>query len=67
MVYDYLMVYETNVYQNKFVIRKLYSIFGEIKNKKIAILGITYKPGTSILRRSVALRLLLLKLQRSFY
>lgn len=48
-------LWETNTYQNKFVIRKLYSIFGEIKNKKIAILGITYKPGTSTLRRSVAL------------
>ena len=44
-----------NNYQNKFVIRKLEQIYGDLIDIKITILGITYKPGTSTLRRSVAL------------
>ena len=48
-------LWETNNYQNKFVIRKLEQIYGDLTDIKITILGITYKPGTSTLRRSVAL------------
>ncbi len=48
-------LWETNIYQNKYVIRTLFEIFKDINNKKVTILGITYKPGTSTLRRSVAL------------
>tara|TARA_B100000242_G_C43049570_1_gene490250 strand:+ start:2022 stop:3353 length:1332 start_codon:yes stop_codon:yes gene_type:complete len=48
-------LWETNNYQNKFVIRKLEQIYGDLIDIKITILGITYKPGTSTLRRSVAL------------
>ena len=48
-------LWKTNSYQNQFVIRKLVQEFGDINGKVISILGITYKPGTSTLRRSVAL------------
>lgn len=48
-------LWETNIYQNKFVVRKMKTIFGNLKDRKITILGITYKPETSTLRRSVAL------------
>ena len=48
-------LWANNLHQNKFVIRQLSSNFKDIKDKKITILGITYKPGTSTLRRSVAL------------
>ena len=37
------------------VVRKLEQIYGDLSDIKITILGITYKPGTSTLRRSVAL------------
>ena len=48
-------LWETNKYQNQFVVRKIKEILGNLTNKKITILGITYKPETSTLRRSVAL------------
>lgn len=48
-------LWKTNNYQNQFVFRKIKEILGNLKNKKICILGITYKPETSTLRRSVAL------------
>jgi UDPglucose 6-dehydrogenase len=37
--------------------RKLRQILGELSNRKIAILGLTYKPGTDTLRRSSAVEL----------
>ncbi|HSR89222.1 MAG TPA: nucleotide sugar dehydrogenase [Candidatus Udaeobacter sp.] len=39
------------------VINKIKNIIGPLKNKKIAILGLTYKPGTSTLRRSMSLEI----------
>ena len=37
--------------------RKLQSILGELSGKTIAVLGLTYKPGTDTLRRSAAIEL----------
>ena len=48
-------LWEANQYQNEFVVRRLTKELGDLKGKIICILGITYKPGTSTLRRSVAL------------
>jgi UDPglucose 6-dehydrogenase len=38
-------------------VRKLRSEFGTLNGKRIAILGLTYKPGTDTLRRSLAIEL----------
>jgi len=48
-------LWQTNQYQNQFVVRRLTRQLGDLAGKEIAVLGITYKPGTSTLRRSVAL------------
>lgn len=45
-----------NARQEK-IVKKLETVLKILKNKKIAILGLTYKPGTSTLRRSMALEL----------
>jgi UDPglucose 6-dehydrogenase len=37
--------------------RKLESVLGRLEGKTIAVLGLTYKPGTSTLRRSAAIEL----------
>ena len=39
------------------VVKKMTGILGSLRNKKIAILGLTYKPGTSTLRRSMSLEI----------
>ena len=41
--------------QNRVISRKLKLIFGKIKGLKIGILGLTYKPGTSTIRRSASI------------
>src|SRR4030095_4567790 len=37
--------------------RKLCRELGELKDKRIAVLGLTYKPGTDTLRRSLAIEI----------
>lgn len=37
--------------------RKLHQLLGELEGKTVAVLGLTYKPGTNTLRRSVAVEL----------
>jgi UDPglucose 6-dehydrogenase len=37
--------------------RKLRSIFGTLSGRRVAVLGLTYKPGTNTLRRSAAVEL----------
>ncbi|HSX13989.1 MAG TPA: nucleotide sugar dehydrogenase [Chlamydiales bacterium] len=39
------------------IIEKISAILGSLKNKTISILGMTYKPGTSTLRRSIPLEM----------
>ena len=51
-------VLKVNEQQNKFVIRKLQKIYGSVNNLTLGILGLTYKAGTSTLRRSAALEII---------
>jgi UDPglucose 6-dehydrogenase len=51
-------VLTVNYHQNSLVIRKLQKIYGSIKNLNIGILGLTYKAGTSTLRRSAAIEII---------
>lgn len=50
-------VQEVNRNRQPKLIEKIKSILGTLKNKKITILGLTYKPGTSTLRRSMSLEI----------
>ncbi len=47
-----------NEMQKRLAVRKLEEALGELAGKRIAILGLTYKPGTSTLRRSTAVELI---------
>lgn len=51
-------VLTVNQRQNGVVVRKLERIYGSVKGLSISILGLTYKPGTSTLRRSAALEII---------
>jgi len=51
-------VYVVNQLQNGIVLRKLERTFGSVKGLSIGILGLTYKPGTSTLRRSSAMEII---------
>ena len=51
-------VFTVNQRQNGVVVRKLERIYGSVKGLTIGILGLTYKPGTSTLRRSAALEII---------
>jgi len=47
-----------NEEQNRLVVKKLERIYDSLKNLTIGVLGLTYKAGTSTLRRSVALEII---------
>lgn len=51
-------IWESNRNHNGIVIRKLLNIFGNLKNIPIAVLGLTYKPDTNTLRRSLSLEII---------
>ncbi len=51
-------VLSVNQQQNKLVVRKLKKVYGSLRGLRIGILGLTYKPGTSTLRRSAALEII---------
>jgi UDPglucose 6-dehydrogenase len=51
-------VLRVNQQQNRVVVRKLCKIYGSLENVTVGILGLTYKPGTSTLRRSAALEII---------
>jgi len=51
-------VWDANQHQNDFVLRKLKAVFGDLKNVHVAVLGLTYKAGTSTLRRSASLEII---------
>ncbi len=51
-------VLEVNRRQNSLVIKKLRKIFGELSGLTVGILGLTYKAGTSTLRRSASLEII---------
>ncbi len=48
---------DSNTYHKDWVKRKCKECFPNLKNKIIAVLGLTYKPGTNTLRRSLAVEL----------
>jgi len=54
-IIDSIMAVNQN--QNKKIVKKIKKIFGSISKLNITILGLTYKPGTSTLRRSAALEI----------
>jgi UDPglucose 6-dehydrogenase len=51
-------VWAVNERQNKQVVRKLQKIYTSLKSLKVGVLGLTYKAGTSTLRRSAALEII---------
>ncbi len=51
-------IWESNRIQNRLVVRKLKKAIGKLDNVPVAVLGLTYKPDTSTLRRSVALEII---------
>jgi len=51
-------VLKVNQQQNRLVVRKLQKIYGSVQNLTVGILGLTYKAGTSTLRRSAALEII---------
>ena len=51
-------VFIVNERQNGIVVRKLNCIYGSVQGLTVGILGLTYKPGTSTLRRSAALEII---------
>lgn len=51
-------VLEVNHQQNGLVVRKIKKVYGSLKGLTAGILGLTYKPGTSTLRRSAALEII---------
>jgi len=52
-------VKEGNNYHKDWVKRKCKNFFKDLNGKKIAVLGLTYKPGTNVIRRSWAIELCL--------
>jgi UDPglucose 6-dehydrogenase len=51
-------LWESNRQQNRLVIRKLKKVFGDVKGMPVTVLGLTYKPDTSTLRRSASLEII---------
>ncbi len=50
-------VIQVNRKQNRVVLEKLGLIFGNLKGLQVGVLGLTYKPGTSTIRRSAAIEI----------
>ncbi len=50
-------VYQVNSERVEWLVGKIKRELGELKNKNVGILGLTYKPGTNTLRRSMSLAL----------
>ncbi|HLB41351.1 MAG TPA: nucleotide sugar dehydrogenase [Gammaproteobacteria bacterium] len=48
---------DSNHYHKQWLHRKLVSVFTDLHNKQIAVLGLTYKAGTDTLRRSMAIEI----------
>jgi UDPglucose 6-dehydrogenase len=48
-------VIETNAKQREVMVQKLLDVFGDIKNRKISVLGLAFKPNTDDMRSAPAL------------
>ena len=51
-------VLSVNEEQKRIVWRRLHKLYGSVKGLNLGVLGLTYKPGTSTLRRSVAVEII---------
>ncbi len=51
-------IWTANDFQNKKVVKQVKSHLGSLEGRCISVLGLTYKPDTSTLRRSVALEII---------
>lgn len=51
-------IHDYNKERKHSIINKLGKQFGDLKDKRIGVLGLTYKPGTSTLRRSLPLEII---------
>jgi len=51
-------VLEVNQQQNRMITGKLLKIYGSLQNLTVGVLGLTYKAGTSTLRRSASLEII---------
>jgi UDPglucose 6-dehydrogenase len=51
------MIHELNALRKHTIIKKLEHILGSFNGKSIGVLGLTYKPGTSTLRRSLPMEI----------
>lgn len=51
-------VLQANERQNRMVVSRLKSLYSSLRDLSIGVLGLTYKPGTSTLRRSPALEII---------
>jgi UDPglucose 6-dehydrogenase len=51
-------VLKVNQRQNRVVTRNLRKVYGSLEGLMVGVLGLTYKPGTSTLRRSAALEII---------
>ena len=50
--------WESNQRQNRSVVRNLKRTFGSLAGLRVGVLGLTYKPDTSTLRRSASLEII---------
>jgi UDPglucose 6-dehydrogenase len=50
-------IWRYNKQRPQIIVNKLCKILGDLNNKTISLLGMTYKPGTSTLRRSIPLEI----------
>ena len=51
-------IHELNSERKYSIVSKIRNTFGDLNNKNIGILGLTYKPGTSTLRRSLPIEII---------
>ncbi len=51
-------LWTSNIQQNQLVLRKLKRLYGSLKGLRVTVLGLTYKPDTSTLRRSASLEII---------
>ena len=56
-------IYNYNSERKSVIVQKIGNLLGSLKDKTIGILGLTYKPGTSTLRRSLPLEIIKLLLR----
>ena len=58
------MIHNFNNDRKDVVLSRIISTFGNLENKKIGVLGLTYKPGTSTLRRSIPIEIVNLMIEQ---